>query len=108
MSFLLLGKLLPVYYDSCYSAENTWILRFSFSFSIRCLTYWKKTSSANVLITSSPPSLRTLHLKSGNLFSILSCYSVCFYFSANSHSSTSYMFSLNNSIYLLNDAGKFL
>lgn len=98
MSFLLLGKLLPVYCDSCYSAENTWILIFSSSFSVRCLMYWKKTSSANVLIISSPLSLRTLHLESGNLFSILSCYSVCFYFSASSHSCTSYMFSLNNSI----------
>lgn len=40
--FLLLGKLLPVYCDSCYSAENTWILIFSSSFSVRCLMYWKR------------------------------------------------------------------
>lgn len=80
MSFWLLGKLLPVYYDSCCSAENTWILIFSSSFSIRCLMYWKKDQFCKCLLILSPPSLRTLHLKSGNLFSILSYYSVCFYF----------------------------
>lgn len=54
---------------------------FNISISIQCSVYLKKISSANVKLNHFESfESKKKHLESCNLFNILSCYSVCFYF----------------------------